>query len=94
MNVKKKYFLIFLLVIIFIYSTYFISNFFLSYSQNKIISFLNSDRFEVFLLQRFDKTIEKLSDGELSDEQKDYYSRIYKKLKIKFEPVFSEKKNN
>lgn len=91
MKNNKKYFLISLILIIFIYSTYFISNFFLSYSQNKIISFLNSDRFELFILNRFDKTLERLSDGKLSDEQINYYSRIYKKLKIKFEPIFFEK---
>lgn len=88
---KKNYLKYSFIIIALIVTSFFLSNLFLSYLQNKIVSFLNSNKFDYFIMQRIDQKLEKLSEGELTKKEIDYYSRIYKKVKKKFDPVFNNK---
>ena len=81
---KKKYIF---MILIFVFLLIFISNFIFSFFQNKILSILNSQKFENFIILRVENYLEKLSEGELSEKQIDYYSNILNKINKKFAPV-------
>ena len=65
----------------------FIFNFIFSFFQNKILSILNSQKFENFIILRVENYLEKLSEGELSEKQIDYYSNLLNRINKKFAPV-------
>lgn len=77
----------FLFVLVFIFTVIFFTNFVVSYTHNKIISLMNSDQFDNFIVQRLNQKLEKLSDKEFTQSEIDYYSRIYNKLKKKIDPI-------
>ena len=82
---KKKYIFI---ILIFVFLLIFIFNFIFSFFQNKILSILNSQKFENFIILRIENYLEKISEGELSEEQIDYYSNLLNRINKKFAPVF------
>ena len=83
---KIKYILlIFTFLILLIYSF----NFVKSYAENKIISFLNSERFNNFIFLRIDDFLEKASEEELTEEEIDYYSNLINKILTKYQPVIN-----
>lgn len=81
---KKKYIFI---ILIFVFLLIFIFNFIFSFFQNKILSILNSQKFENFIILRVENYLEKLSEGELSEKQIDYYSNLLNRINKKFAPV-------
>ena len=81
---KKKYILI---ILIFVFLLIFIFNFIFSFFQNKILSILNSQKFENFIILRVENYLEKLSEGELSEKQIDYYSNLLNRINKKFAPI-------
>lgn len=86
---KTKYILIiFTILILSIYSF----NFVKSYAENKIISFLNSERLNNFILLRIDDFLEKASEEDLSEAEIDYYSNLINKIITKYEPVINRLK--
>ena len=89
---KTKY-LISLLVVFFL--ILFSINFASAYIQNKLISLINSKKFEQFIIIRIDDFLERLSEGELSEDQIDYYSNLFNKIEKKFKPIIEnlDKKN-
>ena len=87
-----KYFAIFFTVLIFII---FLFNFTFGFLQNKIVSIINSERFEKYILYRIDHYLEKAGQGELSQQEIDKYSIILDKVYKKYKPVIENlKKNN
>ena len=86
---KKKYVLI---TLIFIFLLIFIFNFIFSFFQNKVLSILNSQKFENFLILRIDNYLEKISEGELSEKQVEYYSNLLNRINKKFSPVLNNLK--
>lgn len=86
---KKKYVLI---TLIFIFLLMFIFNFIFSFFQNKVLSILNSQKFENFLILRIDNYLEKISEGELSEKQVEYYSNLLNRINKKFSPVLNNLK--
>ena len=83
---KIKYILlIFTFLILLIYSFNFVKR----YAQNKIISFLNSERLDNFISLRIDSFLEKISEGELTDSEINYYSNLLNKILIKYEPIIN-----
>lgn len=89
---KTKY-LISLLVVFFL--ILFTINFVSAFIQNKLISLINSKKFEQFIIIRIDDFLERLSEGELSADQIDYYSNLFNKIEKKFKPIIEnlDKKN-
>ena len=89
---KTKY-LISLLVVFFL--ILFTINFVSAFIQNKLISLINSKKFEQFIIIRIDDFLERLSEGELSADQIDYYSNLFNKIEKKFKPIIENlnKKN-
>jgi len=81
----KKNLIFFLLVLIFL--VYFIINFISSFFQNKILSILNSNKFENFIIIKVENYLERLGDKELTEKEIEYYSRILNKINQKFKPV-------
>ena len=79
---KKKYIFI---ILIFVFLLIFIFNFIFSFFQNKILSILNSQKFENFIILRVENYLEKLSEGELSEKQIDYYSNLLNRINKKFD---------
>ena len=51
------------------------------------MSILNSQKFENFIILRVENYLEKLSEGELSEKQIDYYSNLLNRINKKFAPV-------
>ena len=74
---KKKYIF---MILIFVFLLIFIFNFIFSFFQNKILSILNSQKFENFIILRVENYLEKLSEGELSEKQIDYYSNLLNRI--------------
>tara|TARA_Y200000002_G_scaffold232464_1_gene191924 strand:- start:212 stop:508 length:297 start_codon:yes stop_codon:yes gene_type:complete len=89
-NEKKKYVF---LILIFIFLIYFVTNFIYSFFQNKILSILNSSRFEKFIILRVENYLEKISEGELTEKQIEYYSNVLNRINQKFKPVLDKLKN-
>ena len=83
---KKKYIFI---ILIFVFLLIFIFNFIFSFFQNKILSILNSQKFENFLILRVENYLEKISEGELSEKQIEYYSNLLNKINRKFAPFLN-----
>ena len=83
-NTKKYAFLI----LIFVFLLIFAFNFFFSFFQNKILSILNSQKFERFLILRVENYLEKISEGELSEKQVEYYYNLLNRINKKFAPIF------
>ena len=81
-------------VILFVFITVFSINFFGAIIQNKVVSTLNSKKFEQFLVYKFNDVLEKIAEGDLTEEDVNYYSKILKKIIIKFEPVLKEINTN
>ena len=84
-RIKYVYF-----VLIFIFLILFTINFVFSFFQNKILSILQSQRFENFVILKVDSYLEKLSDGELTEEQIEYYSNLLNRINQKFKPVIDK----
>ena len=82
---KKK--LAFIIIFIIFILFYFI-NLLISYSQNKIISFLNSNYFNEFLINRIDDVLERVSSGELSQEKIEFNKDKIEKINNKYKPIF------
>ena len=95
LNGKKKflkYFTIFFTFLIFII---FLINFTFGFVQNKIVSIINSGKFENYIINRLDHYLEKAGQGELSQQEIDKYSIILDKVYKKYKPVIDNlKKNN
>lgn len=81
---KKR--LIFIIFVIFI--LFYLINLFITFTQNKIISFLNSKQFNEFLINRIDDTLEKISEGELSEEKIKFYKDKFEKINSKYKIIF------
>tara|TARA_B100000282_G_C31494810_1_gene382093 strand:- start:244 stop:540 length:297 start_codon:yes stop_codon:yes gene_type:complete len=84
-RIKYVYF-----VLIFIFLILFTINFVFSFFQNKILSILQSQRFENFVILKVDSYLEKLSEGELTEEQIEYYSNLLNRINQKFKPVIDK----
>ena len=84
-RIKYVYF-----VLIFIFLILFTINFVFSFFQNKILSILPSQRFENFVILKVDSYLEKLSEGELTEEQIEYYSNLLNRINQKFKPVIDK----
>ena len=80
-------------ILIFIFLIYFTINFVFSFFQNKILSILQSQKFENFVILRVESYLEKLSEGELTEKQIEYYSNLLKRINQKFKPVTDKLKN-
>tara|TARA_B110000114_G_scaffold103262_1_gene108689 strand:- start:533 stop:805 length:273 start_codon:yes stop_codon:yes gene_type:complete len=89
---KTKYIISFFIVFFLILFSF---NFTTSYIQNKLISLISSKKFERFVIIRIDDFLEKLSEGQLSEEQIEYYSNLLSKIEKKFKPIIENlnKKN-
>ena len=90
---KKKY-IISILILVFL--SIFSFNFLASYIQNKLISMINSDRLEKYIIIRVDDLLERLSEGKLNEEQINYYSNLFIKIEKKYKPIIEnlKKKTN
>ncbi len=84
-RIKYAYF-----VLIFIFLILFTINFVFSFFQNKILSILQSQKFENFVILKVESYLEKLSDGELTEEQVEYYSNLLERINQKFKPVIDK----
>ena len=82
---KKK--LAFIIIFI-IFILFYLINLLISYSQNKIISFLNSNYFNEFLINIIDDALERVSSGELSQEKIEFYKDKIEKINNKYKPIF------
>jgi|TARA_B110000971_G_scaffold9005_1_gene8685 hypothetical protein len=89
---KTKYIISFFIIFFLILFSF---NFTTSYIQNKLISLISSKKFERFVIIRIDDFLEKLSEGQLSEEQIEYYSNLLSKIEKKFKPIIENlnKKN-
>lgn len=94
-NDKKKNLKYFAIFFAFLILVIFLVNFTFGFLQNKIVSVINSGKFENYLLHRLDHYLEKAGQGELSQQEIDKYSIIVDKIYKKYKPVIENlKKNN
>ena len=55
-------------IILFIFITIFSINYFGAILQNKVVSIINSKKFEQFIVYRFNDMLEKIFEEDLTDE--------------------------
>ena len=84
LNGKKKYIFY---ILIFFFLIYFIINFMSALFQNKMLSLVNSQKFQNFIILRVENYLEKISEGDLSEKEIEYYSNLLNKINKKFKPV-------
>ena len=84
-RIKYVYF-----ALIFIFLIFFTINFVFSFFQNKILSILQSQKFENFVILKVESYLEKLSEGELTEKQIEYYSNLLERINQKFKPVIDK----
>ncbi len=84
-RIKYVYF-----ALIFIFLIFFTINFIFSFFQNKILSILQSQKFENFVILKVESYLEKLSEGELTEKQIEYYSNLLERINQKFKPVIDK----
>ena len=73
-RIKYVYF-----ALIFIFLIFFTINFVFSFFQNKILSILQSQKFENFVILKSRELFRKIERGELSEKQIEYYSNLLEK---------------
>ena len=60
----------------------------MSLLKKNIISVLNSDSFNYYIELKVKDTLEKASEGNLSEEDKKFYKDVFDKIKIKYKDIF------
>ena len=93
MEIFNKYKKSFFLILVFFIISLFLIKFSMNLVKSEIINIVNSKKFEVFISNQFSDKIQKFADKELSEEEFTFYKENFKKLYLKFEPLFDEIKN-
>lgn len=92
LNDKKRFLKYIAICFTFLIFIIFLINFTFGLLQNKIVSIVNSGKFENYLLHRLDHYLEKAGQGELSQQEIDKYSIILDKVYKKYKPVIDNLK--
>ncbi len=93
MEIFNKYKKSFFLILVFFIISLFLIKFSMNLVKSEIINIVNSKKFEVFISNQFSDKIQKFADKELSEDEYTFYKENFKKLYLKFEPLFDEIKN-
>lgn len=76
--------------VIFFFITIFFINFSIDIVKNEIANILNSKRFEVFMFNQINSKLESFANKKLTKEEELFYIENFKKIYIKFKPIFDE----
>ena len=93
MEIFNKYKKSFFLILVFFIISLFLIKFSMNLVKSEIINIKNSKKFEVFISNQFSDKIQKFANKELSEDEYTFYKENFKKLYLKFEPLFDEIKN-
>ena len=93
MEIFNKYKKSFFLILVFFIISLFLIKFSMNLVKSEIINIVNSKKFEVFISNQFSDKIQKFANKELSEDEYTFYKENFKKLYLKFEPLFDEIKN-
>ena len=93
MEIFNKYKKSFFLILVFFIISLFLIKFSMNLVKSEIINIVNSKKFEVFISNQFSDKIQKFANKELSEDEDTFYKENFKKLYLKFEPLFDEIKN-
>ena len=93
MEIFNKYKKSLFLILIFFIISLFLIKFSMNLIKSEIINIVNSKKFEVFISNQISDKIQKFANKELSEDEYTFYKENFKKLYLKFEPLFDEIKN-
>jgi len=83
---RKSLFVIVLGIIAF----FIISKFALNLIKSEAINIINSKKFEVFIFNQFNNKLQNFADKKMTDEDYNFYKDNFKKIYIKYKPIFEE----
>jgi hypothetical protein len=83
---KKK---IFVFILIF-FTSLILIKFFLNLVKSEIQNIVNSKKFEVFIYEQVNKKLDNFANKQLTQEEYVFYKDAFKKIYIKYKPLFQE----
>ena len=83
---KKK---IFLFILIF-FTSLILIKFFINFIKSEVQNIINSKKFEVFIYEQINKKLESFTNKQLTNEEYIFYKDNFKKIYIKYKPLFQE----
>ena len=83
---KKSIFVVLLILML----TAIIAKFSLNLIKSEIHNIVNSRKFEIYISNKINDKIEKFSNKPLSQDEYLFYKDNFKKIYIKFKPIFDE----
>jgi len=83
---KKK---IFIFILIF-FTSLILIKFFLNLIKSEIQNIINSKKFEVFIYEQVNKKLDNFANKQLTQEEYVFYKDAFKKIYIKYKPLFQE----
>jgi hypothetical protein len=83
---KKKLF-IFILIL---FTSLILIKFFINLIKSEVQNMINSKKFEVFIYEQVNKKLDSFASKQLSDGEYLFYKENFKKIYIKYKPLFEE----
>ena len=83
---KKKLF-IFILIL---FTSLILIKFFINLIKSEVQNIINSKKFEVFIYEQVNKKLDSFANKQLSDGEYLFYKENFKKIYIKYKPLFEE----
>lgn len=83
---KKKLF-IFILIL---FTSLILIKFFINLIKSEVQNIINSKKFEVFIYEQVNKKLDSFANKQLRDGEYLFYKENFKKIYIKYKPLFEE----
>ncbi len=80
---------LFIIVVIFLLGLIGIK-FSLGVVKSEIANIINSKKFEIYVSNQVNNKIQNFADKDLTDEEYNFYKKNFKKIYLKFKPIFDE----
>ena len=58
--------------------------------KSEISNIVNSKKFEIFLFNQMNNKIQNFADKDLTEEEYKFYKKNFKKIFLKYKPIFDE----
>ena len=81
----KKTIIIFFLVL---FGSLIFTKYLISFMKNEVLSIIKSDRFDTFIINIIDEKIERIAQGEIAEDKKNFYKDNFEKIIKKYNIIF------
>jgi hypothetical protein len=83
---KKSFFIIIISFLLFLI----LVKYSLGLLKSEISNIVNSKKFEIFLFNQVNNKIQNFADKDLTEEEYIFYKKNFKKIFLKYKPIFDE----